>query len=148
MTRDVLISISGIQLLDGEQNDAEIITVGDYFHKNGKHYILYDEVLEGQSGVIKNTIKISPDGLDIIKKGVANVHMVFEKDKKNLSCYATPFGEMMVGVNTNQIIIDENDDVLKVKVKYTLDINYQKISECDITMDIQSKGKAGLHLLS
>ena len=48
--------------------------------------------MEGQNDIIRNTIKIRPQGLDIIKRGSSNVHMTFEKDKKNLSCYATPFG--------------------------------------------------------
>ena len=110
MTRDVLITISGIQLADGDSNEVEMITAGDYFQKNGSHYILYDEVMEGQNDIIKNTIKIRPEGLDIIKRGSSSVHMTFEKDRKNLSCYATPFGEMMIGINTNDILIAEDED--------------------------------------
>lgn len=146
MTKDVLITISGMQMADGENSDIEMITTGDYYQKNGKHYVLYDEVLEGFDGIVKNTIKIQDDGLDIIKKGVANVHMAFEKNKKNISCYATPFGEMMIGISTNQISIDEKEDNLKVKVDYSLDINYEHISECNITVDIQSKSSAQVHL--
>ena len=84
MTRDVLISISGIQIAEGDNNTVELITSGDYFLKNGNHYILYDEIQEGFEGVIKNTIKISPSGLDIIKRGSSSVHMTFEKSKKNI----------------------------------------------------------------
>lgn len=146
MTKDVLITISGMQLADGDNSDIEMITAGDYYQKNGKHYVLYDEVLEGFDGIVKNTIKIENSGLDIVKKGIANVHMAFEKNKKNISCYATPFGEMMIGISTNQISIDEKEDNLKVKVDYSLDINYEHISECNITVDIQSKASAQVHL--
>ena len=146
MTRDVLITISGIQLADGDSNEVEMITAGDYFQKNGSHYILYDEVMEGQNDIIKNTIKIRPEGLDIIKRGSSSVHMTFEKDKKNLSCYATPFEEMMIGINTNDILIAEDEDSLKVRVSYSLDINYQHVSECNINLDIHSKSTASIHL--
>ena len=146
MTRDVLITISGIQLADGDSNEVEMITAGDYFQKNGSHYILYDEVMEGQNDIIKNTIKIRPEGLDIIKRGSSSVHMTFEKDKKTLSCYATPFGEMMIGINTNDILIAEDEDSLKVRVSYSLDINYQHVSECNINLDIHSKSTANIHL--
>lgn len=146
MTRDVLITISGIQLAEGDSNEVEMITAGDYFQKNGSHYILYDEVMEGQNDIIRNTIKIRPQGLDIIKRGSSNVHMTFEKDKKNLSCYATPFGEMMIGINTNDIMIAEDEDSLKVRVSYSLDINYQHVSECNINLDIHSKPTANIHL--
>lgn len=146
MTKDVLISISGIQIADGDNSDVEMITTGDYFLKNGKHYIMYDEVMEGFDGTVKNTIKIHPGCLDIMKKGIANVHMVFEEDKKNIACYATPYGDMMVGINTNHISIDESEDKLKVRVDYSLDINYEHVSECNIVVDVQSKSKAEICL--
>lgn len=148
MTRDVLITISGIQMAEDDANEVEMITAGDYFQKNGSHYILYDEVLEGQNDVIRNTIKIRPQGLDIIKRGSASVHMTFEKDKKNLTCYATPFGEMMIGINTNDIMIAEDEDSLNVRVSYSLDINYQHVSECNIVLAVQSKATADIHLIS
>ena len=50
MTKDVLITISGMQMIDGDNSDIEMITTGAYYMKNGKHYITYDEVLEGYEG--------------------------------------------------------------------------------------------------
>jgi uncharacterized beta-barrel protein YwiB (DUF1934 family) len=148
MTRDVLISISGIQIAEADNSTVEMITSGDYFLKNGNHYILYDEIQEGFEGVIKNTIKISPSGLDIIKRGSSSVHMTFEKNKKNIACYATPYGELMIGLSTNDIQVIEEEDRLRVHVAYSLDINYQHISECDIDLDIHSKATADLRLLN
>lgn len=148
MTKDVLISISGVQMSEGDKSDVELITAGDYYQKDGKHYIVYDEVLEGQEGVVKNTIKIRPDCLDIIKRGAANVHMTFQQDKKSVTCYATPFGDMMIGIHTGQVVVDEAEDSLKVHVDYSLDINYQHVSECNIMVDICSRDKADLNLLS
>ena len=107
MKKDVLITISGIHMMDDEDSDVEMIVRGDYYYKNGKHYILYDEVVEGLEGTIRNVIKVSPTGMDIIKRGAANTHMQFEKDKKNLSCYVTPMGDLMVGVQASRIQIDE-----------------------------------------
>ena len=148
MTQDVLLTLSRMQLNDGESGDVEMITTGAYYQKNGKHYILYDEVLEGYEGVIRNTIKIQPDSMDIIKTGVTNVHMTFERNKKRLTCYATPMGEMMVGLNTRNISIAESENSLKVRVEYSLDINYQHVSECNIVVDIQSRSQAQVNLRS
>lgn len=148
MTRDVLISISGMQIAEDDSNSVEMITAGDYFLKNGKHYILYDEIQEDTGGVTKNTIKIHQSGLDIIKRGSSSVHMTFEKDKKNMSCYATPIGELMIGINTKDIQIHEEEDSLKVRVAYSLDINYQHVSECNIVLDIHSKSTADFRLLN
>ncbi|MDK2968286.1 DUF1934 domain-containing protein [Lacrimispora sp.] len=148
MTRDVLISISGAQIVEEDNQAVEMITRGDYFLKNGNHYILYDEVQEGMEGITRNTIKIHPAGMDIIKRGGTSVHMTFEKEKKNISCYATPFGELMIGIRTNDIRIAEEEDRLKVQVDYSLDINYQHVSECNIVLEVCSKDAADIHLLN
>jgi len=146
MTRDVLVRISGIQILEGQQDHIEMITTGDYFLKNGKHYILYDEMVEGFDGVIKNTIKIAPGSMDIRKRGINDVRMYFEADKKSVSSYVTPIGEMMIGINTNRIVVDESEDSLKIRVSYSLDINHEYISDHQIAVDIYSKEKADLNL--
>ncbi|MEW4411001.1 DUF1934 domain-containing protein [Clostridium sp. AN503] len=148
MTRDVLIRISGLQAMDGENDNVEVITTGDYFLKNGRHYVIYDEVMEGFEGNIRNMLKISPDKLDVRKNGAANAHMVFEQDRKNLTRYVTPMGEMIVEVSTNRILLDEQEDSLKVSVDYSLDINYSHVSDCNITVDVCSRENARLELQS
>ena len=94
--------------------------------------------MEGFEGKVKNVIKISQVGMDIIKKGIANTHMQFEKNKKNLSCYTTPLGDMVVGIQANKIKINEQPDKLKVDIDYSLDINYEHLSDCSIRLDVQS----------
>lgn len=138
MTKDVLITIRGVHTLDHEDNDVEMIVRGDYYQKNGKHYILYEEILEGMEEGIKNVIKISPSSMDIIKKGIANSHMLFEKNKKNLSCYSTPMGDLVIGIQANHFYMEEQEDSIKVNVDYSLDINYEHMSDCRIRVDVQS----------
>ena len=145
MTRDVLISIRGAQFSEFDQNDVEMITAGDYFMKNGKHYILYDEMMEDSSEVVKNTIKVQPDSMDILKRGCITTHMVFEKDKKNQSCYLTPMGELVVGIQTNDIRVEEEENLIKINVEYSLDINYEHVSDCNITVAVRPRSQ-GLEL--
>ena len=71
MTKDVLITIRGVHTMDEEDNDVEMIVRGDYYQKNGKHYVLYEELLEGFKEPVKNIIKITPTSMDITKKGTA-----------------------------------------------------------------------------
>ena len=61
MTKDVLVSISGAHMVDGDSDDVSVITAGSYFCKNGKHYVIYDELIDGVEGAIRNTIKIRED---------------------------------------------------------------------------------------
>ena len=70
MTKDVLISISGLQFAGGENSEpVEVSTSGSYYKKNGRHYSLYDEVAEDTAGTTKNIIK------DIIH--IATLKMIF-----------------------------------------------------------------------
>ena len=138
MTKDVLITIRGVHTLDHEDNDVEMIVRGDYYQKNGKHYILYEEILEGAEERVKNVIIISPSSMDIIKKGVTNSRMLFEKNKKNLSCYSTPVGNLVIGIQANHFYVEEQENSIKVNVDYSLDINYEHMSDCRICVDVQS----------
>ena len=90
MTKDVLLKISGMQFTADnddltEPEPVEIIAPGEYYFKNGKHYIIYDEFMEGFDSVTKNVLKLQGDLLEVTKRGTSNVHMIFEKDKKNLT---------------------------------------------------------------
>ena len=146
MTRDVLVRISGLQAVDGDTNDVEIITTGDYFLKNGKHYVIYEEMMEGFGGNVQNTVKITPDMMDIRKKGAIGAHMTFELNKKSETRYATPLGDFVGEISTNRIQLEEQEDSLKVSVDYSLGINYQHVSDNSIIMDICSREKAELRL--
>lgn len=140
MTKDVLVKISGLQFAGEEDSDAiEVITSGNYYMKNGKHYILYEEVLEGSTEVAKNVIKLGNNTMEVTKKGPLTVHMVFEKDKKNVSYYSTPFGSLLIGIDTKSIQIEETDNDINVAVKYGLEINYEHTADCNITVNVKSK---------
>lgn len=78
MTKDVLVSVRGAHIADGETNNLEVITAGSYYFKNGKHYIIYDEI-GGREGSIRNTIKANADSVDMIKGGDARAHMIFRR---------------------------------------------------------------------
>ena len=154
MTKDVLVSISGMHmgiLADQEDEDEEIevVTPASYYCRNGKHYIIYDEVVEGMAGTIKNKIKITGDSvLEIMKSGLSNTHMVFEKNRKNLTYYRTPYGQMLVGVNTRNMEVRVADDEIDVQVKYELDVNHEPFADCSIKMNIVSKGSGNFSVLS
>ena len=143
MTKEVLVAISGLQIAEADADkDAqpiEVIAPGEYYLKNGKHYILFDEMMEGFEGVTKNRIKIDEDYLELKKNGVSNVHMVFEKDKTNITCYDTPYGSLMLGINANKFDLNETEKNITLNVDYTLDINYQAFADCKIQIRVTSK---------
>lgn len=79
MTKDVLLRIKGLQFAEeGTEEPVEVIAPGTYFEKNGKHYIKYEEVMEGFEGTVSNLIKINGNSMEVTRKGIANAHLVFE----------------------------------------------------------------------
>lgn len=149
MTKNVIVSISGLQFAeDNESEPVEVITTGDYYKKNGKHYIVYDEIMEGLDGTTKNIIKVQDNCLDITKKGVSNVHMLFEKNKKNVTYYYTPYGSLLIGIDAKKIEVKEEEHNLHIAVDYALEINYEHMADCTITMKIQSQENGDFRLHS
>ena len=140
MTDQVLLSISGLQFMEDEGVEpVEVVTVADYYRKENSHYLIYDEVLEGIEGKIKNIIKVKGHVLELTKKGLANVHMVFEENKKNVTYYTTPFGNLLIGLMATSVDVNENDKDINIQVAYQLEVNYEFLADCTITMNIKSK---------
>lgn len=140
MKKDVLVSISGLQFEIDKEEAVEIISAGEYYNRNGKHYILYDEILEEVEGITNCTLKISDKQVSIQKKGANNVHMIFEVNRKNLTYYSTPFGDLQIGINTTSIKVIEEENQILVNIQYELDINYSHVSDCEIQVKITSRG--------
>lgn len=145
MTKDVLITISGIQTIDGEVNDPiETVTPGEYYFRNGKHYILYDEVQEGVPGVTKCMNQDRRRCGRSLQKGKCGVHMSFQKDKKTRTSYQTPYGSMMLGFDSRTIRLMETEDMLHLKLEYDMEVEEEHLAECTLTMKVKSKGTKGI----
>ena len=138
MTKDIMVSVSGIQFEIEPSEPVELITMGDYYHRNGKHYILYDES-DMEDGLTKNRIKIAPHKIEVFKSGATNAQMIFEEGKTNLTYYDTVMGSLLMGVTTESIRIQEEEERIRAKVRYSLEVNYTHISDCEIMIDVKSR---------
>ncbi len=147
MTKDVLISISGIQFgpdVDGDK--VEVITGGSYYKKKDKHYLLYEEITEGMEGVTKNIVKFDDKALQLTKSGVTNVNMLFEENKRNITNYITPFGSITIGVDAHDFEVTETEELIKIRFGYALDVNYKHLANCEIRMDVTAKNENAFSL--
>ena len=98
----------------------------------------YEEVTEGTDEVTRNIVRFDGDMLTISKSGFTNVEMVFEKNKRNMTNYITPYGSLLVGIDTDRIDIRECDDAIDIDIDYALDINYEHLANCKIKMEIRN----------
>jgi uncharacterized beta-barrel protein YwiB (DUF1934 family) len=146
MTKDVLLSLRGLQYEMGHDNqEIETITPAEYYHSDGNHYIIYDEVIKDSPDPIKNMIKFRDDYLEVTKNGAINVNMIFEEKKKNITNYRTPYGEIIVGVDTGKVEMTQEEKRILIEVDYQLDLNYIYMADCRISVDIRNR-ESGLSL--
>ena len=143
MTKDELLAIKGLQF-DGSEEDTEIETVtsAEYYKKNNSHYVIYEEAFEGFEGTTKNILKFKDNSLDLTKKGLVNVHMIFEENKKNMTNYSTPYGDILIGIDASKIRMQEEEEKIHLDVEYALEINYEHLADCHISIGIQAKGES------
>lgn len=147
MTKEILLSLKGLQMENKEDAQAmETITPADYYEKNGSHYVLYEEMMEGFTTVTKNRIKFNDSCLEVSKKGLVNVQMLFEENKKNITSYMTPYGNILIGIDTESISVQEKENQIRVEVEYTLEANYQYLADCRIEMELKPR-EEGIDLL-
>ena len=128
--------------MDAPEGDEpiEIVVPGEYYFRNGSHYLRYEEMLEDHGDPTVNYIKISPKGMEVRKKGQVNTHMVFEQGKRNMAFYTTSFGTLEMGISATNLELKESDSRLDMKVNYSLDFNQDHVAVC--CLDIPAKGKS------
>lgn len=129
MTREVMLTISGLQWgEDMEQDNIETVLPAEYFKKNDSHYLLYEETMEGFTKSSKNRIKFKENLMELTRQGLVNTHMVFEENKTHMTDYVTPYGNFLLGINTERISVREENDRIEVTVAYKIEIGDEPIS--------------------
>ena len=144
MTQKVLLTLRGMQFDQSGENADRISTAanGDYYKKNNKHYVIYEELTEGFDQPTKNRLKFSGDMVELSRSGSVNVHMVFQVNKKNLTNYNTPFGQILMGINTKKIQIQEQENHITLEVEYSLYVSDEFLSDCHMQIDICSQNNS------
>ncbi len=147
MKKDVLVAITGMQveysdeeMEEREDEPIEIISPATYFLKDGLHYVFYEEVQEGSTNVVQNKIVFREnESLEVIKKGATNSNMLFSVTEQHYTNYETPYGEMILGVTTNDLRSNIEEERITIEASYELSVNGDLYANCQITMKICDK---------
>lgn len=140
MNRNVRLSISGLHRdAEAENGNVETFVRAEYFKKNGSHYLLYEEMQEGFEKTSKNRIKFKDNILELTRQGLMQTHMIFEENKKHMTRYVTPYGEIFLGIDTERIVVEEQESSIVVTVEYSLEADGQYLSDCKIELRIEEQ---------
>lgn len=140
MNKEVQLTISGLHN-DGQAEGAalEAVSMAEYYKRNDNHYLVYEETMEGFDKPTKNRIKFKDNLLELTRQGLLATHMIFEENKTHMTPYATPYGEVYLGITTDKVQIQEQKDSITVLVEYRLETEEALVSECRLKLHIENR---------
>ena len=138
----MIISIKGMQFFTGEADSEEIETVnrGTLHRENGKLFLQYDEVYEDTDEITLTELRIGDGELLLTRTGFINVEMDFTRGKKSLSLYKLPFGEILLGIDTEDVRVEESPDEISIRADYSMEINYQFLTDSSLKISVKPVG--------
>lgn len=141
MNREVELVLSGLHDAEGasDKDAVETAQAAQYFKRNDSHYLLYEEDMEGFDGTCKSRIKFRDNLLELTRRGAVDMHMIFEENKRHMIPYNTPYGQLMLGIETGRVLVEEQEDQIHVTVEYTLDHEGEPLSESCLKIHIREK---------
>lgn len=140
MKKNVVITVRGLQPEVDADEPIEVISAGTYMRKEDIHYLFYEEADEN-GNMTKNRIKITPGAIEMVKKGAVTTQMVFLLGEKQYACYATPFGDLTLGITTKTISVTDTGDSLLTELRYGLEINGEHVSDCELDVEVHECGR-------
>ena len=144
MKKDVLITVTGLLFMgkgDREEDYVDIILPGKYYRRGEKHFLLFEEQVEGSTLPIKNRMTLEPGRAEMKRSGFVNTDMVFLPKQGTRTWYMTPFGEIEMDIYTTQITMAEKEDELRADIRYRLILGGEEM-DCFVKILAQSRGTA------
>ncbi|MBQ3563968.1 MAG: DUF1934 domain-containing protein [Clostridia bacterium] len=122
---------------DGDKSNIELTTTGNYSRVNGRWVLLYDEMSEDKTAVIKTMIKVDDKSVTITRNGEGSSKLIMTEGERNMCHYRTQFGDILLGVYCNEVNNELSDSGGKISMSYTLDVNASVLSENKVTIKIR-----------
>ena len=144
MTKNCIVMVKGIQKMvsdPGEPEPIELITVGRYDMKDGRHVIEYDEVFEGLPGKTHNIVNIDIGSVTVSKTGQVNTDMLFEVGRINMAAYETPYGLLDMSFETTAVNFEKTDRGFQLNIAYKMSVGGQLSADCRLELNIKFRVK-------
>lgn len=145
MKKAVIISIKGVQNGDsGDDEVMELVTQGTLSGDEGDGFALTyrESELTGLEGTT-TTFRIGKDRITLQREGALNAEMIFEEGQKHFSLYETPYGGLMLGVNTRKARSDIGSSGGNLEIRYALEVDNERIGENSFEIHVQEPSVAG-----
>ena len=139
MAKNVIISVKGSRIENQEESAVEMLTEGKLCRKKGIYYIVYKELLtSGQEGTT-TMIQVNNEQISMVKKGTVNFRISFDKGKKNVSYYATEAGILLMGIMTNETVVNLNDMGGNIYLEYHMEMGNQVVGTNHLEVSVREQ---------
>ena len=137
--KKVLISIKGLPVFSANEDDAfEFMTDGEYSKEDGISTFSYvDSTLTGQDGML-TTFDVENDRVVLRRGDGMGGDMIFSENQKHHFLYDTPFGSIMLGIDTHSITNNMNDDGGNLEIRYDIEVDNVSVSQNLFKINIRS----------
>lgn len=133
MNRDVNVRVIGTHRdSDGICNEVVSECDGIYALRAGKHFLIYNEELEGTTQVTRNLVTVGINEVVVSKSGAVGTRIEFAGGTLRDVEYDTGFGKIHVNVRTKNIMTLQEKHSLRIVIDYNLEMDGEVISECKI----------------
>jgi uncharacterized beta-barrel protein YwiB (DUF1934 family) len=139
MTREVLVSITGLHETENDTDSVQTICEGQYRYVNKKHIVCYKEPGELPGEETTCLLKISPQQVTLTKKTTPATEMVFCPDSLSHTSYQTPMGSISLALMTSGLEVSVSPTEIRVQLAYRLFWGDAPANSCRLTVVISPR---------
>ena len=139
--KNAIITITDRHVQDGEEYTCELTTSGSFELTENGCIINYVETDEEMTNCHTKLNVTGSKKITMTRTGKYNTEMVFEKDRRHLCCYSTPYGELMMGIYANLISNEIGENGGSLKFAYAIDFNNTPASENELLIFVAEKNQ-------
>ncbi|MBE6790002.1 MAG: DUF1934 domain-containing protein [Ruminococcaceae bacterium] len=139
MNEERLLKIIDISSDGVDTDKVEMETTCIYYGTPDNYTVEFDEIFA--EDMKSHTVLRVKDGecAHLLRRGSINTELIIEKGKRHNCAYATPYGELMVGITAQEISSDAKEDSLKLKMNYTIDFYGEVNQTKEMTVTVGKK---------
>lgn len=139
--KQVWLSIVSEVTARGDTDRTEFVTEGAFYRESDAECLSYRETeVSGMSGTT-TTVRLEPDKVSVIRLGSVNALMEFEKGKRCVAMYTTPFGDVPLSIQTRAITVDRNEanEPVQIHLDYVIGMEGKTNSVNTMTIEVRDR---------
>lgn len=139
MSKKYVASIIGKQKVLDQKDEIQLFVPCIYKIEKDCKYISYEEFENNDpKSKIISTLKVFNNGLVILTRdGKKNSKLTLEKNKRHQCLYPTEFGNLIIGINTYEILNNLTEFGGSINLSYSLDANSELLSNNNVDITVK-----------